>query len=124
MFNKRPVFLNLTQIHFPVTAIVSILHRVAGVIMFFSLPILLWLWQCSLASAQSFDKIQHLIHQPWVAVMIWLIGVAWIYHSLAGLRHLLMDCGFGKQLYQARRSAWFLFILFVVIGLLWGIWIW
>ena len=29
--DKRPVFLNLFQIHLPVTALVSILHRVSGV---------------------------------------------------------------------------------------------
>ncbi|MCW1253334.1 succinate dehydrogenase, cytochrome b556 subunit, partial [Shewanella baltica] len=57
---QRPVHLDLQTIRFPATAIVSILHRVSGVIMLFAVGILIWLLNSSLASAESFAGVQSL----------------------------------------------------------------
>ncbi|MCE1787313.1 succinate dehydrogenase, cytochrome b556 subunit, partial [Enterobacter hormaechei] len=53
---QRPVNLDLQTIHFPVSAIVSILHRVSGVITFVAVGILLWLLGMSLSSQEGFQQ--------------------------------------------------------------------
>lgn len=52
---QRPVNLDLQTIHFPITAISSILHRVSGVITLIAVGILLWLLGTSLSSPEGFQ---------------------------------------------------------------------
>ncbi|MGB5426966.1 MAG: succinate dehydrogenase, cytochrome b556 subunit, partial [Gammaproteobacteria bacterium] len=58
MPNQRaaPVFLNLFRIHFPVGAVTSIAHRISGVLMFLSLPLLIYLLDISLQGPAGFDR--------------------------------------------------------------------
>ncbi|HBN89598.1 MAG TPA: succinate dehydrogenase, cytochrome b556 subunit, partial [Rheinheimera sp.] len=55
MKKQRPVNLQLNTISFPPSAIVSILHRVTGVAMFFALIFVISAWAVSLTSAEGFD---------------------------------------------------------------------
>ncbi|MEE8327465.1 MAG: succinate dehydrogenase, cytochrome b556 subunit, partial [Nitrosomonadaceae bacterium] len=43
MYRKRPKYLNLMEIKLPLPAVISILHRVSGVLLFFpGIPVLLY----------------------------------------------------------------------------------
>ena len=46
---SKPVFLNLMQIRLPVAGVMSIIHRVTGVVMVLSIPLLLYLLDLSLS---------------------------------------------------------------------------
>lgn len=59
---QRPINLQLQTIHFPVTAIASILHRVSGVITFVAVGILLWLLGLSLSSLEGFQYATEIMH--------------------------------------------------------------
>ena len=48
--DKRPINLNFLTMTFPITAIVSLLHRMSGIFLFLLIPLLLWMLQESLAS--------------------------------------------------------------------------
>ena len=57
---KRPIYTNIhiTQIvgyRLPPAGIVSILHRVSGVLMFLLLPFVMWMMDASLSSEISYD---------------------------------------------------------------------
>ena len=55
----RPVYLNLLEIRQPLPAIVSILHRVSGALLFLvGIPVLLWGVHASLASPEAYDESQ------------------------------------------------------------------
>ena len=54
MSQARPKFLNLFQIRQPVPAIVSILHRISGAILFLFLWVFLFGMQKSLVSPESY----------------------------------------------------------------------
>ena len=102
----RPFFLNLLRIRFPVGAIASIGHRVSGVVLVFSTPILVYLFDASLGSAQEFERICALLDSVPVKVLVLLVSWAFTHHFLAGIRHLLMDIDVGSALPAARFSAW------------------
>ena len=53
MQKQRPKHLDLARIRLPVPGFVSILHRVSGVALFFSLPLLIYLLHGSLSSASA-----------------------------------------------------------------------
>ncbi|AXQ16314.1 MULTISPECIES: succinate dehydrogenase cytochrome b556 subunit [Shewanella] len=121
---QRPVHLDLQTIRFPATAIVSILHRVSGVIMLFAVGILLWLLNASLASAESFQGVQSLLDNFVVKFILWGILTALAYHLLGGLRHLVMDTGRWEELPSGKASAKAVFVLTAVFSVLAGIWVW
>ncbi len=102
---KRPVFLNLLQIHLPLMGFVSILHRLTGILLFLLLPLPLWLWQRSLASASDFAQVAEWL-QAWPLRLTLLLLLWWFLHHLfAGVRVLLLDMEFGSSLRVARTSA-------------------
>ena len=115
MSRPRPKHLDLTKIRLPVPALVSILHRASGAALFLCMPLLLWLWQESIASQQRFDQLKAVASQ-W-AVKLVLIGLLWAYlhHLCAGIRHLALDLHIGEELAAARASSWT--VLIVSLGL-------
>ena len=107
MDKKRPVNLDLGTIALPITSYVSILHRVSGVIMFFAVAVLLWLLESSLASEASFNELSNLLNNPLCQIIVWGTLAALAYHSVAGMRHMIMDFGVGEDsFYAGRLSAW------------------
>lgn len=124
MNKKRPVNLDLTTIKLPIMAIASILHRLAGIVLFLLLPLMLYYLHLSLAGPESFANLQLTLASPIHKLLMWAFLAALTYHLLAGIRHLLMDIGFGEQLHQGRQSAALVIGCSVIIVLLLGIWIW
>lgn len=122
--NKRPVNLNLLTIHFPLPAIVSILHRASGVLLFLLIPFLIWGLQTSLASAQDFDQLYLKLRAPFAKFVIWVLLSAFLYHFVAGIRHLLMDMSIGEGLQSGRLGAKVTMALSFILIILAGIWIW
>lgn len=120
----RPVNLDLSTIQFPATAIASILHRVSGVILFVGIGILLVLLHYSLTSDDSFHAIQELLQTFIGKFVIWGIVTAFIYHAIAGIRHLVMDFGFWEELEPGTRSAQVSFILTLILSIAAGVWLW
>ena len=113
---KRPVNLDFGTIKFPITACVSILHRVSGVVTLFALAILLWLLDQSLASEQSFEAVSNILSYPIAQFLIWGSLVALAYHTVAGIRHLVMDLGIGEESFNSGRiSAWIAVVIAVVL---------
>jgi succinate dehydrogenase / fumarate reductase cytochrome b subunit len=105
MEKTRPKHLDLLRIRLPLPGWVSILHRVSGAAMFLLVPLLLWLLDNSLHSRSSFVRLQELIAQPWLKLI--LFGVAWAFfhHLFAGLRYLAMDLHWGVELKAARATS-------------------
>ena len=121
---SRPKYLNLVQIRMPVTALVSILHRASGALLFFALPLLLWWWQLSLTSADTFASLQAMTTH-WSAKLV-VLGLAWgyLHHVCAGIRHLTTDLDLGTELAAARLSSKLvlgvsLVLTFAIGALLW-----
>lgn len=124
MRKNPPVFLDITKMHFPITAIMSIFHRITGVVLFLFIPFLLYLLSASLASEDSFNHIKQLIHQTNVSILIWIMLSAISYHLLAGVRHLLMDCGLWEHFKQAQVTAYITMLLTIVCMIFLGVWLW
>ena len=124
MDKKRPVNLDLGTIALPITSYVSILHRVSGVIMFFAVAVLLWLLESSLASEASFNELSNLFNNPLCQIIVWGTLAALAYHSVAGMRHMIMDFGVGEDsFYAGRLSAWAALALAALVIVLITLWV-
>ncbi|ROQ20470.1 succinate dehydrogenase, cytochrome b556 subunit [Marinimicrobium koreense] len=124
MKNQRPVNLDISTIKLPITAIVSILHRVSGVFLFAGVAVLLWLLDGSLASEEQFVALQETLTQPVWQIVVWAVVAALAYHMVMGVRHLIMDCGIGESLKGGRLGAKLALAVAVVLIVLAGVWIW
>jgi len=121
---QRPVNLELSTIKFPITAIVSITHRISGVILFAGVAVLLWLLDASLASEEQFNALREVLTSPIWQLVIWAVLVALGYHAVMGLRHLIMDLGWGESLEGGRLGAKLAIGVAILLIVLAGVWIW
>lgn len=125
MNQQRPVNLDLGSIKYPPMAIASILHRISGLVLFLLLPVMLYFLKLSLASAESFEQLHHLmVTSPFCRLLVWGFGTAWCYHLLAGIRHLMMDAGMGETLAAGRRGAWLVIGLSILGAIVIGVGLW
>jgi len=111
----RPKNLDLMTIRLPLPGILSIIHRVSGAGIFLLLPVLLWLFQSSLGSAETFALATGLLTHPLVKLV--LFGLIWLYlhHFCAGIRYLLLDLHLGVELESARRSSKIVFAVSIAL---------
>lgn len=124
MIDKRPVNLDIGTIRLPISALVSILHRVSGVALIGAIAILLGLLDYSLRSADSFAAVISLLASVPMKLLMLAVLTAFIYHLVAGIRHLVMEFGIGESLEGGRKGA-ALVIAFTAIGVvLAGVWLW
>lgn len=121
---RRPINLDFTTIRFPVTAWVSILHRLSGFFIFALIPLLLWMLQASLASEAQFMALHDKLRQPIILGILWAFLSAIFYHLVAGLRHLLLDIHIGESKREARYSAFATLLISALGSLLLGYWLW
>lgn|SRR3990167_6907685 len=119
----RPVNLNLFTIRFPLPAIVSILHRLSGVFLFLSIPIILWILDFSLTQ-DGFDVLHDWSGSFITMFLVWTVLAAFLYHLVAGVRHLLSDVHIGSSLQGGRRTALFVLVISFCLIILAGIWLW
>lgn len=124
MKDKRPVYLDFGTIRMPITAWTSITHRITGVILFFGMAVLLWALDTSLGSAEGWNAVADCLSGVLAKLVIWGIVTALIYHSLAGIKHLVMDFGVGESMEGGVRGARLVVAGTVVLALLAGAWIW
>ena len=109
--DNRPVNLNLLTISLPIIGVTSILHRISGVAIFFSFPLVVWMLSISLKSEESYSLLSSLFQSSTILkIMIYLFLVGFSYHLLAGLKKLLSDAfGIGETLESGRILSWVVF---------------
>ena len=109
--DNRPVNLNLLTISLPIIGLSSILHRISGVAVFFSFPLIVWVFSISLKSENSFLMLSNLLQNSIAfKVITFLILVGFSYHLLAGIRKLISDAfGVGETLESGRVLSWLVF---------------
>ncbi|WP_339073806.1 succinate dehydrogenase, cytochrome b556 subunit [Teredinibacter turnerae] len=124
MKTNRPVNLDISTIKLPVTAYVSILHRVSGVVLLAGVLVLLYMLDMSLTSEESFGELKELLASPLAKIVLWGVLSALAYHFVAGVRHLIMDAGVGESLEGGKRGAKVALVLAIVLIIAAGVWVW
>ncbi|HLO93581.1 MAG TPA: succinate dehydrogenase, cytochrome b556 subunit [Burkholderiaceae bacterium] len=129
---QRPVFRNIhvTEIvsyRLPPAGIVSILHRISGLLMFLLLPFVIWMLDTSLSTEISFDVFKNAFVAglgpiPGVLVKLVTLALIWgyLHHFIAGVRHLWMDATHSVSKAQGRSSAVLTLALSVLLTLALG----
>ena len=120
----RPKYYEFNLLHHWPPAVLSIFHRISGLLLFFPLlPLVLYGMQGSLGSEAGYAQWRDCLGQPISKLVIF--AVAWIYahHFFAGIRYLLLDLHVGPSKAAARASALAVFALGAAAAALiaWGL---
>ncbi|HEV7914890.1 MAG TPA: succinate dehydrogenase, cytochrome b556 subunit [Albitalea sp.] len=112
---QRPGTMRLVdalQYRLPLAGLVSILHRASGMLMFFLLPFIVWLFDVSLSSEISYARFTGIFiagagFLPGWFFKLVALALIWSYlhHFIAGVRHLWMDATHAVGLEFGRQSA-------------------
>lgn len=124
MTDKRPVNLDIGSIELPLPAIASITHRISGVFLVAGAAVLLWLLDESLASEEGFNSVKTLADSILCKLVVWATLSALIYHSVAGIKHLIMDMGYAESLEGGMTAAKLVFIVSGLLIILVGALLW
>ncbi|VWX56339.1 Succinate dehydrogenase subunit C [Burkholderiales bacterium 8X] len=111
-FRNINAFKDLTTYRLPPPGIVSILHRISGVIMFLLMPFIIWMFDTSISSEYSFARFKAVFNNGvgfapgWffklvVLVLMW----SYLHHFIAGMRHLWMDVSHNAVSKQFGHSS-------------------
>jgi succinate dehydrogenase / fumarate reductase cytochrome b subunit len=131
---KRPEFRNINAFtdlpgyRLPAAGLVSILHRVSGVLMFLLMPFIIWMFDKSVSSEISFAKFRSAFNNGlgiapgWFMKLVALALVwAYLHHFIAGLRHLWMDVSHKAVSKEfGAKSAQFTLVASVLLTLVLG----
>ena len=96
----------------PLAALVSILHRASGIVMFVLMPFIIWMFDASLTSEITYSQFTAVFNGgvgfvPGVVFKLIALALIWafLHHFIAGLRHLWMDATHAVTLEFGRQSA-------------------
>ena len=114
--DHRPVYIDLRKINLPVSALISITHRLSGMYVFFiTLPLMLALIYFSTESEDSFNDLSLFLkdYKFILGLIVLSFCILWS-HILSGVRHLIMDAHIGESLIASKYSAIFIISLWII----------
>jgi succinate dehydrogenase / fumarate reductase cytochrome b subunit len=106
MQKNRPVFLDLRQIRLPITGVVSILHRVSGVLLVLAIPYAVYLFGQSLSGPAGYARAAATLDAPFTRLVLVVLAWSLVHHLFAGVRFLMLDLELGIERPMARKTAW------------------
>ena len=122
--DNRPLSPHLQVYRPQLTSVLSILHRITGVLLSFGL-IAVIAWVLALAAGpERYDAVTGFLASGPVLLILLGATAAFFYHLLNGIRHLCWDAGWLLDLRGAYASGWTVVGLTIVLtALAWGVWL-
>ena len=115
---ERPLSPHLQVYRLQLTSVLSILHRVTGVVLGVGTLFLVWWLAAAAVGPECFTSAQAFIGS--VIGRVLLLSWVWalFYHLCNGIRHLFWDAGVGYELTAFYRSGWAVVVVSVGLTLL------
>jgi succinate dehydrogenase / fumarate reductase cytochrome b subunit len=111
---ERPTSPHLQIYRRQLTSVMSILHRISGLILALGAIGLAWWLLAVDAGGERYAHAARIIASPLGLLLLFGFSLALVYHLLNGLRHLFWDMGWGFEIDETYRSGWAVAVLTVV----------
>ncbi|MFM8444086.1 MAG: succinate dehydrogenase, cytochrome b556 subunit [Methylococcus sp.] len=92
---NRPLSPHLQVYRLPMTAVLSISHRITGVLLILGLVGIPGVMAAAAAGPEMFSALFDALHSLPGSIAVWLWIYALYFHACHGVRHLLWDLGHG-----------------------------
>lgn len=115
---NRPLSPHLSIYRYQISMVTSIMNRMTGAGMVLAAIMVVW-WLLAAASGPEYYAAVNAWMTSWPAMLIW-VGSIWAFwfHALAGLRHLIMDFGYGYELPRVNFTSWLIVGLSLVLAVI------
>jgi len=100
------------------TLATSIANRFSGVALSVGLLLLVYWLMAVAGGAHSYARAMRVLTAPLAQLIYAALIVAFCYHLVAGLRHLVWDTGHALERAQSQKSAWLVIAASLVLVLL------
>ena len=109
--SKNPLSPHLQIYRWQISSLISIFHRITGIINVMGL-IIICLWIGLLFFGESRYELINIFFQSYFG-KVFIMGFAWSYsfHLLSGIRHLILDLGYGYEIKITNISG-----IIVIVG--------
>lgn len=113
--SKYPTSPHLQIYRLPLTALLSITHRITGVILAIGCVLLVWLLAAAADSAESYEFfVPHM--SSWYGQIFFIGFLFSLYlHFCNGVRHLFWDAGYGFELDRVDLTAKLAIVIAVLL---------
>ena len=107
------------------TLATSIANRFTGLALSAGLLLLVYWLMAVAGGAGSYARAARVLALPLAKLVYGALIVAFSYHLIAGLRHLVWDTGHALERAQSQRSAWLVVTVSLVLTLViaWRVWL-
>lgn len=112
---NRPLSPHISVYRLQINMVTSILNRITGVAMTLAAVLIVW-WLLAAATSASYFEFVDGFLTSWLGLLI-MFGSLWAlwFHFLGGIRHLIMDFGFGYENKSVDFWGWAIVILSFVL---------
>jgi succinate dehydrogenase / fumarate reductase cytochrome b subunit len=115
--HARPLSPHLQIYRLPLPAIMSITHRITGIGLTVGTLVLAWWVIAAGTGADAFATVEGFLGSALGRLLLFGWTLAFYYHLLNGIRHLIWDTVTGLELPAVYRSGWTVNIATVVLTL-------
>ncbi|MFK7836676.1 MAG: succinate dehydrogenase, cytochrome b556 subunit [Sulfitobacter sp.] len=103
---NRPLSPHLTIYRPQLTSMTSILTRITGNAMLVAALLIVW-WFLAASSSPEYFAVANGFITSWFGDLVMFLSVLGLwYHTLAGVRHLIWDNGYGLDIETAEKMGW------------------
>lgn len=113
--HKRPLSPHLQIYRWQLTSVLSILHRLTGIVLAVGTLLLIYWLVAVAAGPNAFGDAQAIIGSFIGRLLLFGWTAALFYHLANGIRHLVWDTGHGFDLRTAYASGWAVVIAAAVL---------
>lgn len=101
----------------------SIFNRITGCILSVGLLVLVYWLMAVAGGTRSYERAHEILSSGFFKLVYAGLLIAFCYHLVAGIRHLVWDTGRGLERAQSKRSAGIVVAVSIVLILLLGYWL-
>ncbi len=103
--DTRPLSPHLQHYKLPLTAYLSITHRITGVANSAAIVLLVLLIASAAGTPESYAFVSGIANSWFGSLVLFIFTVTLYYHMANGIRHLFWDVGRGLDLEDAKKSG-------------------
>ena len=114
----RPLSPHLQVYRLPLNAVLSITHRLTGLVLALGGVLLVAMLVAAASGSQAYQDL-YVVATHWLGqIVLFGFTLALYFHLCAGIRHLFWDAGYGYELDTATRGSWAILIGAIVLSVL------
>lgn len=107
----RPLSPHVLNYRFPLVALLSISHRVTGVVLAVGTLLLVYWLAAAAYGPAAYDRASHILGSPIGLLVLFGFSFCLFYHLANGIRHLFWDVGLGFELPTAIKSGYAVIVI-------------